>query len=95
MLVGRGGVTNGSERLDADTAPPSSPKRITYSAKDKRVDEIFKDLARLYEIDFHVADVGIVVTPAGGAAFPNTKADQGEVYYSYKATASTPANGKR
>ena len=57
---------------------------VDYAAKDVRVDKVFTDLARLFQVEFHVTSVGVVVTPTGARPFPNTKADKGEVYYTYK-----------
>jgi len=59
-------------------------KKIDYSAKDVRVDKVFTDLARLFQVEFHVTSVGIVVTPTGAKPFPNAKAVTGDIYYTYK-----------
>ncbi len=71
---------------DAHAGQPRSTRPKTpYSATNKRVDEIFIDLAKLYDIEFHVTIVGVVVTPSGKAPFPNPKAEKREFYFTYKA----------
>lgn len=64
--------------------PRGGAKMVNYSREDVRVEEVFTDLARLCQVEFHVTSVGVVVTPTGARPFPNTKADKGEVYYTYK-----------
>jgi len=61
-----------------------SEKKINYVSDDVSVGEIFVDLARAYKIEFHITNIGIVVTPSGAKPFPNTKANEGEIYITYK-----------
>lgn len=63
--------------------PAASEKKVDYSGADVRVDKVLTDLARLFEVQFHVTSVGVVVTPRGGKPFPNPKGDDGETYYTY------------
>ena len=71
--------------------PRSGEKKVNYSREDVRVDEAFTDIARLCQVEFHVTSVGVVVTPTGARPFPNTKADKGEVYYTYKSNTGEQA----
>lgn len=54
-----------------------------YKAKDVSVDQLLKEMSKLYDVEYHVTDVGIVVTPTGKIAFPNPKADSGKVFFTY------------
>lgn len=64
--------------------PAEDIKTASYSAENVRVDKVLTDIARLFDVAFHVTDIGVVVTPSDGLPFPNTKAENGEVYYSYR-----------
>lgn len=55
-----------------------------YVAKDVSVSQVFRDLATLYQVEFHLTDVGVVVTPVGKKPFPNAKAHEGKVYAVYR-----------
>jgi hypothetical protein len=81
-------LTTGFKNTVDGSNPPADikggEKKVNYSAKDVRVDKVFTDLARLFQVEFHVTSVGVVVTPAGAQPFPNVKADKGDVYYTYK-----------
>jgi len=73
---------NGINNRPADVK--DAEKKLDYIAKDIRVDKVFTDLARLFQVEFHVTSVGIVVTPSGAKPFPNAKAVTGDIYYTYK-----------
>jgi hypothetical protein len=81
-------LTSGfKDRNDGDDQhadPTTGRKTANYSAVDVRVDRVFTDLARLFQVEFHITSVGVVVTPTGERPFPNAKADKGEIYYTYK-----------
>ena len=74
--------TNNEEK--ARDATTTDEKKVSYAAKDVRVDKVMMDLAKLFNVEFHVTSVGVVITPSGGKPFPNSKSDKGEVYYTYK-----------
>ena len=78
------GFKNTNDGNDRPVDFKGGEKKVDYSAKDVRVDKVFTDLARLFQVEFHVTSVGVVVTPVGARPFPNAKADKGEVYYTYK-----------
>lgn len=58
--------------------------KLTYFAEDARVDEVFREVARRCQVEFHVTTVGVVITPVGGNPFPNGKAENGDIIYTYK-----------
>jgi hypothetical protein len=61
-----------------------SEKKINYVRDDVSVGEIFVELARAYNIEFHITNIGIIVTPSGAKPFPNAKANEGDIYLTYK-----------
>jgi hypothetical protein len=67
--------------------PKNDEKKFNYSRENVSVAEVFVDLARLCQVEFHITSVGVVVTPIGSRPFPNNKADKGEIFYTYKQTA--------
>lgn len=55
-----------------------------YVAKDVSVAQVFTDLATLYQVEFHLTDVGVIVTPVGTKPFPNVKALEGKIFAVYR-----------
>lgn len=54
-----------------------------YQAKDVSVDRLLKEMSKLYDVEFHVTDVGLVVTPVGKIPFPNARAKTGKIFFTY------------
>jgi hypothetical protein len=58
-------------------------KRVSYTVENVRVDQVFNDLARLFDVEFHITSVGVVITPIGIPPFPNLKSEWGTTYFTY------------
>ena len=56
-------------------------KTVDYSASNVAVFEVLQFIADSFDAEFHVTNVGIIITSVDGAAFPNGKSDTGHVYY--------------
>jgi hypothetical protein len=78
------GFTNTKNEENGRDAKIIDEKKVSYAATDVRVDKVMMDLAKLFDVEFHVTNVGVVITPSGGMPFPNSKSEKGEIYYTYK-----------
>ena len=58
-------------------------KRVNYTVENVRVDQVFNDLACLFDVEFHVTSAGVVITPIGIPPFPNLKSEWGSTYFTY------------
>jgi hypothetical protein len=58
-------------------------KRVHYTVENARVDQVFNDLARLFDVEFHITSAGVVITPIGIPPFPNLKSEWGTAFYTY------------
>jgi hypothetical protein len=77
-------LSTGFEGKDGET-------KVDYFAKDVTLEKVYMDLARLFQVEFHVTSVGVVITPVGVQPFPNAKAKMGEVFYTYKSKSAKQA----
>jgi len=92
-------LTSGFSRPDDATgdllsAPAPLEKKVSYEGEDVRVDSLLTDLAGMFEVEFHVTSVGVIITPKNGNAFPNSKAKKGKIYYIYKSKSEQAVGGK-
>ncbi|MES2997685.1 MAG: hypothetical protein V4733_12845 [Verrucomicrobiota bacterium] len=56
---------------------PAQMKTMTYSAKNVRLLDFVREIARQGEMDAYLTSVGIIFVPEGSAPFPNAKVEQG------------------
>lgn len=66
-----------------------------FHAKDIALSQLWIELSKVYHVDFHETDVGMVITPSGVKPFPNSKAKTGKVFatHAHRAVKSeTPGN---
>jgi hypothetical protein len=86
--------THGFDKTN-DSKTNELENKASYSRENVRLDEMIADIALLYQVDFHVTSVGIVVTPHDAKPFPNPKAEKGEIYATYTNKSGKKPNSKK
>lgn len=54
-----------------------------FTVRKATVREVIGHLSRIFGVTFHATSIGLVVTPDGTKPFPNYKAKEGTVFYTY------------
>ena len=79
--------------IEGEFKPEHKLPLADFSVRKATVREVIGHLSRVFGVTFHATSIGVVVTPDGTKPFPNYKAKEGAVFYTYPKARSEQDGG--